>query len=400
MNHRTLPVLLVLTSTYPRWPGDHEPSFVHDLASKLTKHFTVHVLAPHSVGALRSELLSGVHVWRYSYAPDRLESLVNDGGIVSNLRRSPWKLLLLPGFLLSMAWNARRLISRLHPNAIHVHWIIPQGAILPVLSLTGTRLPPSLITSHGADLYSLRSRLMKRVKRWSVCKANAVTVVSEAMSTEAKLLGASDVRVEPMGVDLSSMFVPPCTNARSRNEILFVGRLVQKKGLRVLIDAMPLIRSTRADTFLTVIGYGPELVDLQARVKKLDLQDCVHFAGPKSKPELPSYYQRAAVFVAPFIRAENGDQEGLGLVVVEALGCACPVIVSDLPQVRQTINSGIVATIAPPGCPTSLAKAVLRQLSTPYDEALHQANAVNVRSRFDWSAVADRYASLLMELAR
>jgi glycosyltransferase involved in cell wall biosynthesis len=394
------PVLLVVTSTYPRWHEDHEPAFVHELARRLAKRFTVHVLAPHSAGAARSETMSGVNVWRYSYAPAKLESLVNDGGILNNLRRNPWKLLLVPPFLVSLAWNMRRMINTLAPDAVHAHWIIPQGAALSCLSLTGTQLPPFLLTSHGADLYSLRSRLMTGIKRLAVDRANVVTVVSEAMKAQAGLLGASDIRVEPMGVDLSTAFVPPGRTARAPGEILFVGRLVQKKGLRVLIDAMPGIRRERPDAHLTVVGYGPELAALQARVGELGLQDCVEFAGPKSQPELPAYYQRAAVFVAPFIQTENGDQEGLGLVVVEALGCACPVVVSDLPQVRQTIDSGITATTVRPGCPDSLAKAVLRQLSTPYDEVVHQANAVNVRARFDWDTVADRYASILMELVR
>lgn len=392
--------LLVLASTYPRWKDDHEPSFVHHLASRLTKHFTVHVLTPHALGAARSEIMEGVHVWRYTYAPERLELLVNDGGINVNLRRSPWKLLLVPGFVLGLAWNARRLVRRLRPNVVHAHWIIPQGLAIALLSLSGVRQPPMLLTSHGADLYSMRSPLISRLKRWAVSSACAVTVVSDAMQVEARRLGATNIRVEPMGVDLTRLFVPPVDGrGRSPNEILFVGRLVPKKGLRTLIESMPAIRAARPAAFLTVVGFGPEQAELQVRVVELGLQDCVHFEGPKAQSELPPYYQRAAVFVAPFIQTDDGDQEGLGLVVVEALGCACPVIVSDLPQVGQTIDAGIHAMRVAPDRADSLADAVVRQLSTPYDEAKHHANAKNVRARFDWDAVAGRYAALLMELA-
>ena len=77
------PVLLVLASTYPRWADDHEPGFVHELARRLTDRFRVLALVPHSPGSSTRETLDGVEVIRYRYAPGRLETLVNDGGIVT-----------------------------------------------------------------------------------------------------------------------------------------------------------------------------------------------------------------------------------------------------------------------------------------------------------------------------
>ena len=75
------PRLLVLTSTYPRWAGDPEPGFVHELSRRLTDKFQVTVLCPHACGALPKEQLDGVKVIRYRYAPERWERLVNNGGI-------------------------------------------------------------------------------------------------------------------------------------------------------------------------------------------------------------------------------------------------------------------------------------------------------------------------------
>ena len=83
--------LLVLASTYPRWEGDPEPGFVHELAKRLTTPFKVRVLCPHAWNAAAQEMLEGVEVVRYRYAPVRFETLVNDGGIVNNLRHQPWK---------------------------------------------------------------------------------------------------------------------------------------------------------------------------------------------------------------------------------------------------------------------------------------------------------------------
>ena len=82
--------LLVLASTYPRWAGDPEPSFVHELARRMGTEFRVIVVCPHAMGAKQKELLDGVEVVRYRYAPERWETLVNDGGIVANLKARRW----------------------------------------------------------------------------------------------------------------------------------------------------------------------------------------------------------------------------------------------------------------------------------------------------------------------
>src|SRR5690606_26031112 len=110
----------------------------HELARRLTQRFRVIVLAPHAQGAKRREMLDGVEIRRYRYAPERLETLVNDGGIVTNLRRASWKYLLVPGFVLIQAWQAWRLVSRRRVDVIHAHWLIPQGLIAALLqSLPG-----------------------------------------------------------------------------------------------------------------------------------------------------------------------------------------------------------------------------------------------------------------------
>ena len=78
--------LLVLASTYPRWANDHEPGFVHELCKRLTSEFNVIALVPDAVDADPNGLLDDVHVIRYRYAPKKLQSLVNNGGIVNNLK--------------------------------------------------------------------------------------------------------------------------------------------------------------------------------------------------------------------------------------------------------------------------------------------------------------------------
>ncbi len=395
------PVLLVLSSTYPRWSGDHEPGFVHELARRLTTTFDVVAVVPRAPGASDREMLDGVTVIRYGYAPRRFETLVNDGGIVTNLKRHPWKWLLVAPFCLGQAWRASRTIAHERPAVVHAHWLLPQGIVAATLRVVSRRMPPFVVTSHGADLFALRGRLFGMLRKWVVERAAALTVVSEAMRTALKATGAhARITVQPMGTDLRERFAPDPTVPRARDEILFVGRLVEKKGLRHLIDALPKIREQHPRAHLTIAGFGPEESALRARVAELGLGDCVVFLGAVAQVRLPALYCRAAVFVAPFVTAKSGDQEGFGLVLVEALGCGCPIVASELPATRDVL-AGVAGAIAvAPGEPDALARAVSEVLSNTAEYAQRAAaDRESLIERFDWTTVAARYAATLRSVA-
>ncbi len=400
----TLPVkrikLLVLASTYPRWECDPEPGFVHELSKRLADVFDVTVLCPHAPGALKKESFDGVQILRYHYAPQLLETLVNHGGITTNLRKNPWKWLLLPGFLLAQFWETRKLIRRFRPDIIHAHWLIPQGLIAALLSLLDNRTPPFLVTSHGADLFALHAFPFQILKRFVVRRAAALTVVSQAMSKELLRLGVDEkkIQVQPMGVDLHKRFIPDPLAFRSNDEILFVGRLVEKKGLTYLLDAMPEILSAHPSTYLNIAGFGPEETTLKNQVQKLNLQDKVCFLGAVGQAQLPALYRRAAVLVAPFVPAQSGDVEGLGLVVVEALGCCCPVVVGDVPAVHDLLSpdSGWVVAARDK---KQLASAVLSVLN---NHQLAKVKTEQIRKqiseKFSWHNVSAQYAGMIKSL--
>ena len=393
-----LPTLLVLASTYPRWQGDHEPGFVHELAKRLTDKFQVVALVPHAPGAASREILDGVEVIRYRYAPARFEALVNDGGIVTNLRGHPWKLLLVPGFVLAQAWCAWRVLRTRRVAVIHAHWLLPQGLIAAALRRWSRRCPPYLVTSHGADLFALHGWWLNAMKRLVVRRADAVTVVSHAMRTELVRIhaDASKVIVQPMGVDLGDRFTPDPAVGRSTREILFVGRLVEKKGLRYLIDAMPAVVAAVPGTMLDIAGFGPDELAVRSQVNRLKLGGSVRFLGAVPQQELPNLYRRAAVFVAPFVQAASGDQEGLGLVCVEALGCGCPIVVSDLPATRDVLPQRAGCSRVQPGDSVALAQAIVDTLVHAH---VHRRGIESCRAQvvqhFDWRTVSGRYADIL-----
>lgn len=383
------PQVLVLASTYPRWAGDREPGFVHELAKRLAEEFHVIALCPHAAGAALTEVMDGVEVIRYRYAPEGLETLVNDGGIVTNLRKSRWKLLLVPGFVLMQAWHAWRLSRKRRIDLVHAHWLLPQGLIAALLG------KPLLVTSHGADLYALRSRPLQALKRFVLRKARAATVVSSPMRRAASELGADDTKISvvPMGVDMTARFVPSGAAQRSDSELLFVGRLVEKKGLRHLLQALPAVVRARPDVTLSIAGFGPEEEALRTLANSLDLQGIVTFLGAVGQHDLPKLYQRAALFVAPFVRAHSGDQEGLGLVLVEAIGCGCPVLAGDVPAVGDVLPEAWQVNVRDTA---KFSERILLMLSD-VSGSRHQVQALreDLLMRLSWDRVAERYAKLL-----
>lgn len=394
-----LPKLLVLASTYPRWAGDHEPGFVHELNRRLVDSFEVTALVPHAPGADLDEVVDGVQVLRYKYAPSRWETLVVGGGIVSNLRRSRWKWLLVPGFIGAQWFAVRRLLRQRHFDAIHAHWLIPQGMVAALAA--DENVPPCLVTSHGGDLYGLRGRMLRKLKRWVARRSAAMTVVSSAMVelAQRQRISAPMIQVIPMGVDMKERFVPASSREPEEDRLLFVGRLVEKKGLRHLINALPRVLAKRPDACLEIVGYGPEESVLRDLVERLGLREKVHFLGPKPQDSLPALYQSASLFIAPFIQAGHGDQEGLPVVLMEAVGCGCPILVGDVPGLEDLLGEDKDAVCVDVADPDALASAIVERLD---NAEIARGIALQIRTRaeerIDWSRIASRYATILRGL--
>lgn len=396
MTESSRPAVLVLASTYPRWRDDPEPGFVHELCRRLTASFDVIALVPDAPGADASGMLDGVEVIRYRYAPRRLETLVNHGGIATNLRRSRWKWLLVPGFLLGQYVAARRLLKRRRVDVIHAHWLLPQGLIARRLKqIAGV---PYLVTSHGGDLFGLRGRTLNALKRRVAASSAAMTVVSSAMREEAARVGLQppQMTVLPMGVDMRDRFVPDPAIQRGSDELLFVGRLVPKKGLVHLLDAMPAVLAQRPDTTLTIAGFGPEESALKAQASRLGIDARVNFLGAMAQSELPRLYRRASLFVAPFIRDDSGNQEGLPVVLMEAIGCGCPVLVGEVAGIEDLLGDARNDVCVKPGDSEALASAIIRLLGNP-EQARLRAVAIRqaAAERIDWQNIASGYTRQL-----
>ncbi len=389
--------ILVLTSTFPRWKEDEEPSFVFELCSRLKSQYLIHVLAPHFPGAKTYEYLEGIHIKRFRYFITPWQSLAYQGGILAKLRHDPWQYGLLPFFFLGELFSLIRLLRSYRFHLIHAHWLIPQGLVAVVARLIVGSDISLLCTSHGGDLYGLRGRLMGRIKRWVASKANALTVVSSAMFDEVTGLGADHGRVQviPMGTDLKGRFVPPLER-RKGERILFVGRLVEKKGVEYMIRAFPLIHEKYPGARLRIVGDGPERGVLEGMCAELGLEDRVHFLGAVKNELLPELYGGSDVVVFPSVVSKDGDREGFGLVLVEALGCECATVVTDLPAMRDIIIDGKTGLVVPQKNIQQLAEKVVCLLDDPeMSRLLGKEGRKYVTKRYDWEIIARQYSALI-----
>jgi glycosyltransferase involved in cell wall biosynthesis len=387
-----------MTSTFPRWREDQDPPFVYELSRRLANHLEVDVLAPHAHGAAVFEELDGIRVHRFRYWVEKWQKLAYGGGMLANLHRCPWCYLLIPPFLIA-AWL--RLIQLHRTNnygLVHAHWLVPQGLMAALASLF---LRPGsfrlLCTAHGADLFALRGRFWRWVQRCVAERADGITVVSHAMRDPLLSLGRfeSKVRVIPMGVDLQERFVPP-VGERRRGSILFVGRLVEKKGLRYLIEALPGILARHPQAHLTIAGTGPERARILQYLDELQLHSHVHLPGALPNRDLAALYQASEVVVFPSIVAEDGDQEGFGLVLVEAMGCECAVVATDLAAMGDIVSDGETGLVVRQKDPEHLADRINALLDQPeICRTLGRAGRNFVLARYDWETIAAQYRQFI-----
>ena len=400
MSARRIKILL-LASSYPRSRADSASIFLRQFAEKLgARGIDVHVLAPSDEnGGTTIEGMVTVH--RFQYRPvSLLRGLAYGSGIVANLRRHPWLWFQVPFFFVSMALALRRLIRTEQPNVVHAHWILPQG-LIAVLTKYLYKVPV-IVTAHGADAFAFRGQLATRLKRFALVKSDAWTANTRATAAAIGLaasLPAPDVI--PMGVDVEQFSRGNPTSLRRElppNDllVLFVGRLVEKKGCYSLIEAFSLLRDDlRVRTSLWIVGQGEEYEGLDSYATRLRVRGKVRFWGAVSNHLLPDFYAAADLFVAPSIQAESGDTEGQGVVLLEAFAARRCVLSTRVGGIVDVVIDGATGLLVEPNDPNQLAAAMESLLR---DRSLRNRLAENafqtVSRKYRWEKVAAAFETL------
>lgn len=386
--------LLVTASTFPRWDGDTEPRFVLDLCTHMTDDYDVTVLAPAAIGAADEEVLEGVKVIRYHYFPvHKWETLCYPGAIVPRIKEKKIRILLVPFLFISLFMKLLKILPEY--DVVHAHWIIPQGIVQSFFK------KPYIVTGHGGDVVSLNKGIVRKLKIRCLKRASYVTTVSEHLKSEIqKLVPDINSEIISMGVNVEKFgrqyFVPNYFGQGDKKVVLFVGRLVEIKGVQYLIEAMKNI-----DAILVIVGDGPLKKELEQRAEKINQQeyfDKIKFIGTKTHDELKTIYASADVFALPSVTAKDGGQEGLGLVMLEAMASGLPVVASNSGGISQVIHSRINGILVEEGKSEQIVEAVNKLL---YDQELYQIimqHGYSTSKEYDYAVLAKKYKSAVNKL--
>lgn len=386
------PRLLVVASTYPARPGDGTPGFVRDLALAEAAEFDTLVVVPSVPGAAAEERDGPLRVRRFRYfAPRRFEDLAH-GAILENLRERRWRWLQVAPFLVAEAVAVRRAVREHRPDVLHVHWLVPQG----VVALAAARGVPRLVTTLGGDVYALGDPVSRRLKAAVLRGARAVTTMNEDMRERLVALGApaAATHVLPMGADLDLVRAGAEGVAPVPGRLVFVGRLVEKKGLAVLLDALRRLPPDVACT-LDVVGDGPLAAALRARAEGLP----VRFLGQLGRADLSRAIAEASIGVVPSVRAGSGDQDGLPVALLEMMAVGRPVVASRLAGIDAAVADGETGVLVASGDAAALAAAIERLLRDPQERDRLGRAARSRAEQFGVDAQGRRYRALLRAVA-
>jgi colanic acid/amylovoran biosynthesis glycosyltransferase len=242
-------------------------------------------------------------------------------------------------------------VWKLQPQLVHAHFGVDATRVMTLSRLL--RLP-LLVTLHDYDITTSDADLKRRApychryiarRPRLIREANAFLAVSEFIKQKAIARGfpATKILVHYIGID-TAQFAPTPSSAREPL-VLFVGRLVPKKGCEYLIRAMAEIQATRPDVELVIIGAGPLREKLEAQAAATLKR--YRFVGAQSSAEVRQWYSRAQVFCAPSVTADTGETEGLPITVLEAQAMALPVISTIHSGIPEAVTHGETGLLAP-----------------------------------------------------
>jgi glycosyltransferase involved in cell wall biosynthesis len=300
-----------------------------------------------------------------------------------------------PGEIARWTWKAyclaRRLIRANSYHLCHCWFGWPSG----IVGLLLRRHLPSLVALRGTDVpgYNERLQVLDRVvfNRISSAvwrRAAAVTANSENLRRLAlKTCADRAIEVVYNGVDVNG---PPPPRNGSTCTVLFVGRLIKRKGVRYLVQALSRFHDGAGRYRLIVAGDGPERGNLEQLCCDLGVESAVTFAGAVDREQLVRLYDRAHVLVLPSL------EESLANAVLEAMAAGLPIITTDTGAAELLDGNGFVVEREDPG---ALAAAIRRYALNPALVGRHGARSYALARTLSWRRMAEAYHALYERIA-
>lgn len=386
--------VLIAAHNFPRHSADMAGAFLLSLArgQRALGHDVV-VVAPHAAGLPEADTLDGVAIRRFRYGPDASETLAYAGTMHEQVLRSwpaRWRMI---RFLFAFRRAVRQAVRDFQPDVLHAHWWFPAG----LTSWPRRGLPaglPVVLTSHGTDLFLLdRFRAARPVASRVFARAAQVTVISTPLVGRVRELGvpAERITVVPMPLDAATFTETSVDVPRERDLVLFVGRLVERKGAEFAIRAVARLRNAR----LVVAGDGPERQALERLARQLGVEQRVLFTGTLTPTDVAAQYRRAAVLAFPAVTDWKGEQEGFGMVLVEAMRSGLPIVATRSGGIPDVIRDGETGLLVAERDHTALGEAIGRVLQdAALSRRLAAAAQTDVAARFAPDRIARTFADV------
>lgn len=375
--------VLVITQDFPPAVGGIE-TYASELVSRWAEQFGgVEVVAPQLSGAESVDAQLPLPVTRVSTRPDLLPVL----GLAAIIRRA----------------------RSLQPHvAFHTQWQTV-GASLLARRLTG--FPRRIVcAAHGrellfnpADGIPLLKPAYDTLRRLLLRGPDVFTPVSRYTAGLLRERGVPDTRlcVVPNGTDPDRFHPQDVTDLRKSLNliddavVITVGRLVPRKGIDTILQALPEVLDAVPSLTYLVVGTGPDRGRLEHLARDLGIRSHVRFMGHVSFEALPRYYNVADVFAMPS-REAPPDVEGFGLVFLEAGACGVPVIGARTGGIPDAIQHEETGLLVPPSSPGALANALTRLLTTPdLARRLGENGRRHVVQEANWNHVANQLWDVL-----
>ncbi len=304
----------------------------------------------------------------------------------------------------------RLLKTRGFDATFHVQW---HHILLPVLAQRRGWQGKIFNAAHGRELLIkqpakgswLQSRY-DRLRRSLLQRAHHHFPVSHYTGTLLHELGIQPEQCTVVNNGADPVMFAPCDPTPAieayylvnRKVILTVSRLVYRKGVDTVLDAIARLRQQHPELLYLIAGAGPDRARLEERVATHGLEDHVRFLGKVPHDKLTTLYSAADVFVMP-ARAASPDVEGFGIVFLEANACGTPVIGATTGGIPDAIRDGKTGLLVPPDDPYALSQAINCLLQDPdFAQQLGEAGRAHVLEHANWDAVAARLIAQLRAL--
>jgi glycosyltransferase involved in cell wall biosynthesis len=393
-------VVVMITTSYPRFAGDGIGSFIAPIAKGVAaRGHEVHLVAPWHPEIRLPDQEDGVRFHFYKYPPlTRTAAWGYATGLKADTALRPAAWATAP---IAFAWGclkARRVATKYGATILHAHWVIPNG----VIAAASSRALPFVVSLHGSDVFvAERNGIAGRGAKYAFDRAGWITACSDDLRERAIKLGAPPTGIDtvPYGVD-SDHFAPSIDlRAAVRRElgigdspfVFTAGRLVRKKGFEYLIDAVALLPDVPG--LRVGIAGGGDLRD-ELTTRAATLGDRVMLLGNRSQDEIARLCAAADIIVVPSVRDDAGNVDGLPNFALEALASATPVIASRAGGLPQAIEDGVTGRLVPERDAQAIAAAIRDLLRGP-DRArqLGRSARSHVIARFGWAQTAARFES-------